>query len=267
MISSMDTYLDDIRLCVKNFNVNESEYCIFKPGELGIKGDESNTIFLQDDNLPEGYTITLGPKAKNCTIFIERNAGGKNFKLTLKGVGNCVYISSETSLNGVNLAVSNNGDFAVIGKGVTVTAQSLWSIGTNPGMKNNGLIIGDHCMMSAEIVIRPADCHPIIDMITGLQINKTKAPVVIEPYCWISQRGSILKNVRIGACSIISYGAVVTKSCERFSVLSGVPAKSSSIKGKLWRRGEDKRSIEIYEMYKERYSPKMSGSAQNKEKV
>jgi acetyltransferase-like isoleucine patch superfamily enzyme len=51
------------------------------------------------------------------------------------------------------------------------------------------------------------------------------APVVIEDGVWIGRRCSIMKGVRIGARSIIGYGAVVRADVPPGSVVMGNPAR------------------------------------------
>lgn len=51
------------------------------------------------------------------------------------------------------------------------------------------------------------------------------APVVIGDDVWCGANVTILKGVTIGHGSIVAAGAVVTKSCEPYSIIGGVPAK------------------------------------------
>lgn len=47
---------------------------------------------------------------------------------------------------------------------------------------------------------------------------------MIEDDCWIGANVTILKGVTIGRGSVVAAGAVVTKSCEPYSIVGGVPA-------------------------------------------
>ncbi len=56
-------------------------------------------------------------------------------------------------------------------------------------------------------------------------VNPYDQPVIIEDGCWIGANVTILKGVTIGRGSIVAAGAVVTKSCEPYSIIGGIPAK------------------------------------------
>ena len=53
----------------------------------------------------------------------------------------------------------------------------------------------------------------------------TKGKIVVEDEVWIGANVTILPNVRIGRCSVIGAGSVVTKDIEPYTVYAGVPAK------------------------------------------
>lgn len=253
-LANIEQYLSDVNYCVSGFNVDPENYMELSPAEAGVKGDVTNRIFTVDGKLPVNCILNFGEKAKNCKVFLGEGVKCKGSKITLNNEGAVLYIGKNSSLTNVSIAILCKGDFVIVGEGVSVTSTSNWSTGFNPGKLNNGIIIGDHCLMASEIAIRPADGHPIIDLETYKQINISTSPIIIEPYCWIGQRAAILKNVRIGACSILSFNAVVTKSCGKFSVMGGVPAKARSITGKMWLRNFSAEAKNIQEMYQARFS-------------
>lgn len=65
----------------------------------------------------------------------------------------------------------------------------------------------------------------IIDITVNEKLPENDLPVVIEDGCWIGANVTILKGVTIGRGSVVAAGAVVTKSCEPYSIIGGVPAK------------------------------------------
>lgn len=93
------------------------------------------------------------------------------------------------------------------------------------------LIIGKKVMFGPQPTIITGDHRVdligkhIIDVSYAEKLPSQDAPVVIEDGCWIGANVTILKGVTIGRGSVIAAGAVVTKSCEPYSILGGVPAK------------------------------------------
>lgn len=94
----------------------------------------------------------------------------------------------------------------------------------------------------AKVIIgKKVDIAPNLKIITGnhridkvgyfmFDANYSKRPeddkdVIIEGDAWLGINVTILSGVSIGRGSVISAGAVVTKSCPPYSILVGVPAK------------------------------------------
>ena len=65
----------------------------------------------------------------------------------------------------------------------------------------------------------------IIDITDDEKLPENDLPVTIEDGCWIGANVTILKGVTIGHDSVVAAGSVVTKSCEPYSIVGGVPAK------------------------------------------
>lgn len=65
----------------------------------------------------------------------------------------------------------------------------------------------------------------IIDVGEDEKLPENDQPVIIGDGCWIGAHVTILKGVIIGAGSVVAAGAVVTRSCEPYSIIGGVPAK------------------------------------------
>lgn len=56
-------------------------------------------------------------------------------------------------------------------------------------------------------------------------IGAEEQEIQIGNNVWIGYGAKILAGVKIGECSIVGAGAVVTKNVEPYSVVGGVPAK------------------------------------------
>lgn len=136
----------------------------------------------------------------------------------MKHCGKGVYLRPMSSdIKGLwNLSI---GDYTSIPKG-----SVLYCTGAE-------LIIGSKVIFGPRPTIITGD-HRIdivgkyICDVTGKdKLPENDLPVVIEDDCWIGANVTILKGVRIGRGSVVAAGAVVTKSCEPYSIIGGVPAK------------------------------------------
>lgn len=160
-------------------------------------------------------------------------AGGSRFSCTgkrshvgipLKGFGsdrNAVTIvglrkGSEISLDG-----------ALIGRGCVLSAGPGAKIRIGSGsylndgsqiLANKSIQIGQGCAISWNVTIIDDDGH-------GPGGGNRCAPVVIEDQVWIGCNVTVLKDVTIGAGSIVAAGSVVTQSCPPRSLIAGVPAR------------------------------------------
>ncbi|MDW4561962.1 MULTISPECIES: acyltransferase [Aeromonas] len=253
---TISKYINDVNFCVSDFATDLKELKVFSPKDFNSKADDTNKVYCKDASILAGLQLNIQEKSKNSVVIVGDGVKFKGCKITITNNDTFVYIGSHSKLTNLTLVIQGKEDFVVIGSNVSVTSNSTWNTGINSGQINNGIIVGDHCLFASEIVIRAADGHMILD-IENKQINISKKPVILEPYCWIGQRATILKNVRIGACSIISLGAIVTKSAPKFSSLSGVPANIKSLDGKFWLRSNSESDKKIMQFYKEKFFTKV----------
>lgn len=140
------------------------------------------------------------------------------YKRCMKQCGRGVYLRPMSSdIKGLeNLSV---GDGTSIPKGSTIyCTEASCTIGRKVvfGPKPT-IITGDHRI---DILGK----H-IIDVTVDEKLPENDLPVVIEDGCWVGADVTILKGVTIGRGSVVAAGAVVTKSCEPYSIIGGVPAK------------------------------------------
>lgn len=140
------------------------------------------------------------------------------YKRALKSCGRGVYLRPMSSdFKGLeNLSI---GDGTSIPKGATFyCTKAPLTIGKKVifGPKPT-IITGDH-----RIDIQG---KYIIDITDDEKLPENDHPVTIEDGCWIGANVTILKGVTIGHDSVVAAGSVVTKSCEPYSIIGGVPAK------------------------------------------
>ncbi len=84
--------------------------------------------------------------------------------------------------------------------------------------------IGDDCLFSENISIRPSDGHYIYDIDTHELLNKGGS-VSIGNKVWVGRNVFIGKNVVIGNGCVVGFGSVVTKAFNvEHVVLAGNPA-------------------------------------------
>lgn len=255
----ISNYIDDINFCIENFTTDLQKFELFYPKDFNSKADDTNKIYCKNKSALEGLQLNIREKSKNSVIIISDEVKFKGSKVSIVNDNNFVYIGRESKLTNLTLVIQGKDDFVIIGNNVSVTSNSTWNTGINSGKVSNGIIVGDHCLFASEIVIRAADGHLILDP-DDKQVNISQRPIIIEPYCWIGQRATILKNVRIGACSIVSLGAIVTKSAPQFSALSGVPANAKDLVGKMWLRSNTENDKNVMQLYKERFLNKVKAA-------
>lgn len=233
IINALDLPL--VKSHIKDFDTDESGYIGYKPSELGINGDDSNTIYCKDAVNTE-FKIQFSDNSKDCKVFFGKGVGGVGVNVVLGGSRCIVYFGSSCRLKKGSITVCDDDDAIIIGNNVTTMFGNTWTTGYHSGVEGKLIVVGDDCMFSNSISIRASDGHPVFSINDQKQINAPLRPVVIEPHCWIGQGAMIMKNVKLGACSIVAAGAVVTKSCRRYSLMSGVPARRKGIEGTIWAR-------------------------------
>jgi len=87
-----------------------------------------------------------------------------------------------------------------------------------------GLIeVGNYASI-APLAVLVASSHPNFSPVRKL-VECKKAKVVVEDGAWIGSHAVVLPGTRIGKCSVVAAGAVVTKDIPPYTIVAGVPAK------------------------------------------
>lgn len=87
------------------------------------------------------------------------------------------------------------------------------------------ITMDDHATVSERVIILTHTnvgyrTHPLQPYLPSMS-----APVHLESGCFVGANATILPGVRIGACSIVAAGAVVTEDVPPWHVVGGVPAR------------------------------------------
>ena len=85
--------------------------------------------------------------------------------------------------------------------------------------------IGEECLFSVGIFIRPSDGHSLLDNVTKDVINSGK-DIIIGNHVWCGMNVSILKGGKVADDCVIGAASVVTKAFSNpHCILVGVPAR------------------------------------------
>ena len=162
--------------------------------------------------------------------------GFYQLKLT-KGVS----IDRELTVKGIPIIQVNSGAKITIGRNVTINSRNFSyhanmhspvklmadKAGAQIFIGNNTRIIGDNCLIAANVQMMDANGHEIsFDNLTE-RIN-TKSDgygITIENNVWIGLNVIILPGVTIGAGSVVAANSVVSKDVPPMVVYGGNPGK------------------------------------------
>jgi maltose O-acetyltransferase len=86
-----------------------------------------------------------------------------------------------------------------------------------------GIIIGNNVSISEECILLTADHDPQSSEFIG-----RNAPIIIDDYCWVGTRATILPGKTLSTGCVIAAGSIVTKHVEPYTIVAGIPAKRIS---------------------------------------
>lgn len=182
------------------------------------------------------FGLSVKFKGKNSTITLGLPLA--RFSKSKISVGNNSKVEIKSSSDIVKKLKISMADWqkCTIGRDFfTWETEIIFSIG-----KDIEVNIGDDCMFSKGVLIRPLDGHTIYDVNTGEILNRAKS-INIGHHIWCAGDNSILKGVNIPDNCIVARGSIVTKAfSEPNSLYAGIPARMIKT-GVNWRREEPDR--------------------------
>lgn len=239
-------YLDD-------YSLDSPEWTRVEAGSgVVINGAADRNEVYCKGNSARGVKILFMPESRQSRVFLDRGIRG-SLEIYVLGENSTIYIGKQCRLNKTQIRSFQDNDFIAIGSNVSATSRLTMISGLGSGEENPSLIVGDDVMFAHDITVRNSDGHPILDLSTLKQINQPRSDVIIEPHVWVGQNVSILKNVTVGANSIIAAGTVVTQSVPRFSVVRGVPGIAQTRSGRNWARSHGEAHLAAAVTYAQRF--------------
>lgn len=158
-------------------------------------------------------------RGNNNIVIIEHGACLLQTIIRITG-NNCkVILKKNIYVTEVEIFVENNNCKVEIGEGTFIGRHTHIACSED----NSQIIIGSYGMISSNCQIRSGDSHSITDL-EGNRINPASSVMILE-HCWLGEGCKVTKGVTIGANSVVSTGAIVTKSFGKNVLLGGIPAK------------------------------------------
>ena len=177
-------------------------------------------------------------------VILANKASLKRCRFNIIGDNNVIIIDDGlTRLSGCVFSIYGSNNRIAIHQSAVLTKTTFWieddantiEIGDNTSIyphvelaviEGTSITIGRDCLFSSNITFRTGDSHSILDVESGLRINKSRN-IIIGEHVWIGNDAKVLKGADVGAHSIISTGAIVTgRKYLPCGIIAGVPAKT-----------------------------------------
>lgn len=143
-------------------------------------------------------------KGDNSTIILHEPFEFKRSKIIVRN--NCkVEILENAIINKLTTTDMQNNSTLKIGKNFYCGSLKVY-LHDEP---NNSIIIGDHCMFSTDVLLRPSDAHPIVSS-ENIRLNPPQ-PIEIKDRVWVGMNCMILKGSSIPENSILSACSIFTR--------------------------------------------------------
>lgn len=201
-------------------------------------GNKSKLRVLLSDNVKGNFSYPGVQGERNFLVRGYKSLASQS-SISFTGEGNIVFFGPHSRVRNADIRVTGNNCIFYFGGFSSVESMIVMLSGDFGKIE-----IGDHCMLSARIILDRSDHHSIYDSATGLKINEDK-DVIIYDHVWIGRDVKISKGSVIGENTIIGQASLVTGELKGDCVYGGVPA-SCIREGVTWSKMNSK-SIEEME--------------------
>ena len=185
------------------------------------KGLNNKFILLDEDGnvTDEKYiqNLEVSFEGDNNTVILYKNLSLRapfQIKCTDE---NIVKIGNTHKVNKITMPGFMAKGFSV------VIGDNFWGVDVDiiaHNEPNLSVKIGDECMFSPDVVIRPSDGHTIYDEISGEILNQPQN-IIIGNHCWLAAYVKVLKGANIPDNSVVGLGSIYTKSSNKSKPFSG----------------------------------------------
>jgi carbonic anhydrase/acetyltransferase-like protein (isoleucine patch superfamily) len=180
-------------------------------------------------------------KGKKGNLIVKGTAFMYRCKININGTGNKIVFGNKCLLKNCSISVIGNNNKIILGDTTCIHKGDLYIENDNnvididektlicgPShiacIEGTTVKIGKDCLFSSETHIRTGDSHSVLDL-QGNRINYSKN-VVLGNHVWLGYRAVLTKGAEIPDNSVVSLGAIVTKTFDTPNIiLGGVPAK------------------------------------------
>jgi len=138
------------------------------------------------------------------------------YPMTIHG-GENIFIGSNFRSMGSTYLYGNEG---------SITIGDNLSLSTNVIINSSGgkIEIGSNVLIGPNTVLRAANHGLLRDELINTQPHDGGV-ISIKDDVWLGSNVVVLRNMTIGAGTVVAAGSVVTKDTEPYSIVSGTPAR------------------------------------------
>jgi len=156
---------------------------------------------------------------KNNRIIFGNHCYLEHLNITIYGNNNNVILGENVCCYNTEIHIEDDGGTLQIGDHTLICGTTHLAV-----IEGCKIEIGKNCLFSKDITFRTGDSHSILDM-NGKRINKSES-ITIGDRVWIGNKVIILKGTNVKNDSVVSTGAILTKSIKKSNVIiGGVPAR------------------------------------------